>query len=134
MIFSIAVVLSSCDDSVKRQQSVLEQADFPAIVTKVEAHDTSANAGHSPAGCFRITVKRVNGMTWDFSSNESFAIGDTLTIGIDNSHAFERVMQMTEESIKAFETVSDSIKAAVETPKEETTDTVATTSPDSLSI
>jgi len=112
LIFSITIViLTSCGSEASRQQSTLEQADFPCIVTKVEAKDTAKN---QTAGCYSITVKRVNGMTWDFTSNVIYNIGDTLTIGIDTSHAFEKVMRMTEESIEAFKASKDSVKVATD--------------------
>jgi uncharacterized protein with PhoU and TrkA domain len=53
-------------------------------------------------------------MTWDFTSNVIYNIGDTLTIGIDTSHAFEKVMRMTEESIEAFKAPKDSVKVATD--------------------
>jgi uncharacterized lipoprotein NlpE involved in copper resistance len=102
----ITLIVSGCNNPTAELQSLLSRADFPAIVVKVEAHDTARSK--ETTGCYTITLKKANGTTVEFTTNESFTIGDTLSMGLDHSGAFAAVMNM----VALPNTKSDSTSAA----------------------
>ena len=112
----VALALSACSYSVQERQVLLSNADFPCIVTSVTAKDTTTNK--SSSGCFEITVKKANGSSNSFTTNESFAVGDTLTVQIDHSGAYEKTMTM----VDAANAINDSTKAVIPVK----TDSIAT--------
>lgn len=94
LIFSIVISLTSCMDSAKEKQyNALANADFPSVITQIEAKDTATSGvGY----LYKYSMKRVNGSAWEFNANIKLAVGDTITIGIDTSYAYLKVLALHE--------------------------------------
>lgn len=94
LILSMMVVLSSCTE-LSTEKSILTGASFPSIVSKIEASEKPTGEGSSiyqNKGLYIITAKKADGDEFYFTSNVKFSIGDTLTLGIDTTGAFAKVL------------------------------------------
>ncbi len=101
------VSFASCDEksTTEKQRDVMSGAKFPFVVSEVKANKDSADGG----GLYTIKGKNASGNDVDLTTNIKFAIGDTVTLCIDTTHAFSKVLNM--------KSVVDSIKVKTDSTK-----------------
>lgn len=85
--------LIGCIESNKNKelQTLLSGADFPCVVTEIT--DYSQSNGYR--GRYSIKGKRLDGTTNNFTSNVKYAIGDTITIGVDTTHEWSKILDLS---------------------------------------
>lgn len=85
----------SVDEKKREEQTLLSGADFPLIITKVI--DYTQNSCMN--GKFQIEGKKMDGNTKTFTTNIKYTVGDTLTLTIDTTHQWEKVKNLTADTI-----------------------------------
>lgn len=89
---------------------IISKSQFPCVVVTVAMNDTVKE--HSE-GLFKITAKKADGQTWEFSSNVNYHVGTTLTLTRDTTNAFETAQMK----------LIDGYHPSAQAPKKDTTST-----------
>ena len=104
LLIASTTLLACCTSADQRKKDIMSKADFPAVIDKIEMKDTTKS---EPSGVYEYTVRRANGMTWTFTANIRYDVGDTISFGIDTTGMFAKLIEkVVNDSITATTTDS----------------------------